>query len=236
MVLSKVFNWFLKLDLTFKIAIYFILFTLIAVIGINIFANLEANSIEVKINDYSKNTNFNIYNENNQMVKSANTGEKIKLATGKYYAKANLSNASKDYKDNFEITKFTKEIHLNGLYNKEFRISSLNNELNNINKAIREKYPEVDKYYEIKDGRLLMLNDWYATYLVAKDTVDEKNRDNLKIVLQKKDNKWVVHNEAMPIISNDNIIPTYVLSYVQSIGNTIASYEESAYPTRQPIE
>ena len=81
-----------------------------------------------------------------------------------------------------------------------------------------------------------MLNDWYATYLVAKDTVDEKNRDNLKIVLQKKDNKWVVHNEAMPIISSDNVIPTYVLSYVQSIGNTIASYEESAYPTRQPIE
>ena len=57
---------------------------------------------------------------------------------------------------------------------KNFEISSLNNELNNINKAIREKYPEVDKYYEIKDGRLLMLNDWYATYLVAKDTVDEK--------------------------------------------------------------
>ena len=45
MVLSKVFNWFLKLDLTFKIAIYFILFTLIAVTGVNIFANLEANSI-----------------------------------------------------------------------------------------------------------------------------------------------------------------------------------------------
>ena len=32
------------------------------------------------------------------MIKSANTGEKIKLATGKYYAKANLSNASKDIK------------------------------------------------------------------------------------------------------------------------------------------
>lgn len=67
----------------------------------------------------------------------------------------------------------------------------LQTELPSITTVIAAAYPDISTLYNIQTGKLYGQGQWYGTILTYRGP-DTDNRDTLRLLLQKKDNQWLI--------------------------------------------
>lgn len=78
----------------------------------------------------------------------------------------------------------------------------LDKELPALSAALTAAYPTIPNEYIIDRGKLYGNGEWYGTTLTYKGA-DVDNRDTLRVLMQKKDNIWVVRSTPpKPLLSS----------------------------------
>lgn len=67
----------------------------------------------------------------------------------------------------------------------------LDTELATVSEVLTAKYPQAQELYTINRGKLYDQGQWYGTTLTYRGD-NEDNRDTLRVLMQKKDNVWIV--------------------------------------------
>ncbi len=77
----------------------------------------------------------------------------------------------------------------------------LDDEMEAIADALTSAYPDAANLYTINKGKLYDRGQWYGTTLTYRGP-DTDNRDTLRILMQKKGNKWIVRTTPpQPLLS-----------------------------------
>ena len=78
----------------------------------------------------------------------------------------------------------------------------LEDEVEAIADALTGAYPEAANLYTINKGKLYDRGQWYGTTLTYSGP-DTDNRDTLRVLMEKKDNKWIVRTTPpQPLLSH----------------------------------
>ncbi len=97
----------------------------------------------------------------------------------------------------------------------------LQTELPAITSALTAAYPQVSTDYTINPGNLYDKGQWFGTTLTYKGS-DTDNRDTLRVLLQKKNNIWIVRTTPpQPLLSTAEF-PDVPKSILQSINKPIS--------------
>ena len=90
-----------------------------------------------------------------------------------------------------------------------------------IDAVLIEKYPKVASDYIINKGQLFEKGKWYGTTLSYKGA-DVDNRDTLRVLMEKKDDKWTLRtNPPQPMLSAKEF-PDVPKSVLQTINKPIS--------------
>jgi hypothetical protein len=110
-----------------------------------------------------------------------------------------------------------KEINIDPSYTRGKLDSLLESEWQPAHQAVIETYDNVDQY-EIQKGKLYRHGEWYGTTMkyVGKDIF---NADTLRIVLLKKDGKWVVKTDPPNITLSKFIHPDVPVEILRDVNN-----------------
>jgi len=151
-------------------------------------------------------------------VKSLDKPGKYRLKKGLYFY--TYKSPNKDFKPvdgNFDLQAKKYFINIKDFAYTDQKLSDLLvTEQSDINKAIMNKYSQQMNSYEIKNSKLYHKGDWYGATLYSKD---RENLDDLKIILKKENNAWVVATNPPDIVLSSPVytnIPFDILSQVNN--------------------
>lgn len=85
----------------------------------------------------------------------------------------------------------TSTVTISPYYSDQKLSSALQNESSTIHTALTTAYPQIASLYDVTSEHLYHSGDWYGALLKYKGS-DIFNLDNLRVVLHKENNTWVV--------------------------------------------
>ncbi len=145
------------------------------------------------------------------------SGEKIKVSKGNYLLKYTGSDGySSDYRK-IDVSNKPVYISLDPDYSQQKLSSILGEEFESIKNVLNTKYKNINEY-NIQKGKLYKKGQWYATTLQYIGS-DESNYDTLRLVMEKKDGKWVLVTNPPNIVLGSKDYPNIPLDILQDINN-----------------
>lgn len=125
-------------------------------------------------------------------VNYSNIGSEIKLKKGNYRVTFQAENFTEQNID-VSLDDQPETLTIAPTYTDEQLSKLLKSEGTNITKVINQQIPETTSTYEITDGKLYQLGEWYAARLSIKQTPEQEREnyiDIYKIVLKKEGEQW----------------------------------------------
>lgn len=104
----------------------------------------------------------------------------------------------------------------------------LDTELATISDVLVAEYPQVQNLYTINRGQLYDQGQWYGTTLTYRGD-DEDNRDTLRVLMQKKNNVWVIRTKPPQLLLSQpeySDVPKVILQHINQpaeLPGTLAS-------------
>lgn len=96
----------------------------------------------------------------------------------------------------------------------------LKNELPIVTQILVSSYPKISTDYDIADTKLYDNGTWFGATLRYKGS-DTANRDTLRVLVQKKDNVWIIRTKPpTPLLSAKNY-PDVPKSILQDINKVV---------------
>lgn len=92
----------------------------------------------------------------------------------------------------------------------------LETELPGITSAFNQTLPTAAEQYTIDRGRLYEQGQWYGTTLTYKGA-DQANRDTLRVIMQKKDGRWIVRTTPPQPLLNKKELPDVPITVIKSL-------------------
>lgn len=197
----------------------------LAVFGVNYYLSLRILTINYKnINSVTVYSTKKLNSGSQKSVKKiSHSGEEIKLPKGDYTLHYD---AAKNYESLFvkiHLTRNHQVINLSPSYSDEYLDKMLSGELENIDGAILQRYPQAQQLYTIQRGKLYGQGNWYGTTLTYKGNALGSSlfqTDTLRIILQKKDGQWNIEtNPPYILLSRDEYpnVPEDILRSVNAM-------------------
>ena len=152
--------------------------------------------------------------------KSIQSGKEYFLPKGTYFLVAkSKDNIVSILQRGILLGSDKKSVSLDYKYTNSYLQKLTNENKKAIDSAILGSNSKISTFYTIKNEAVLEKGDWAIAALVFNGSGTDLNRDTLKVVLEKKDSKWVV--KCKPMIS----ISKYDCSAPQNILNKANSME-----------
>ncbi len=132
-----------------------------------------------------------LYPKNNQVAR---------LKKGEYTAKNIGKNITKDTRK-ITIASGIQSVETSFSYTEKYLEKLYAAEKETIYKVLLREYPEISKLYVIRTDRLYARGNVFGATLIAKDQ-NSDNADTLRVVMQKKSDRWEVQSKPpTPILS-----------------------------------
>ncbi len=152
--------------------------------------------------------------------KISDNGQPVTIEEGLSYALEYVG--SPGYEDGVVYLDYDsagEEVVVDPLYSRERLDEIVENEINEINRAIKEKYENIN-LYKIQKGSLYRFGEWYGTNLIYKGAYSA-NSDNLKIVLEKVSGSWQVRTDPPNISLSKFEFPDIPEDVLREVNNTL---------------
>ena len=151
--------------------------------------------------------------------KSIQSGKEYFLPKGTYFLVAkSKDNIVSILQRGILLGSDKKSVSLDYKYTNSYLQKLTNENKKTIDSAILGSNSKISTFYTIKNEAVLEKGDWAIAALVFNGSGTDLNRDTLKVVLEKKDSKWVVKCKPMISISKyDCSAPQNVLNKANSM-------------------
>ncbi len=191
-----------------KLFIILVIVVFIILGAVNIFIN-NKNSyqfVSINIADNVPSVKLDIYkldNNNKTLVKTIPaTSSEFKLKKGTYDI-ITIGDGYQKITYNLKLGAKPEVIAVNPSFTKDKLSALLKDEQSTIMAVIKSAYPQTKSTYDIEEGSLYILGQWYGTTLHLKQTVEQEREgyiDRYKIILKKESDNWKVITSPPEII------------------------------------
>lgn len=155
----------------------------------------------------------------NTVITTIKNTETVRIKKGIYVIVLPGQSDYKEVKKRVELADEKISITFDPDYTDSKLTALLQQQANDIQQAIFEKYPSMPSLYNINPGKLYKHGDWYATTLIYKDQSDDFLSDTLRLVVQKEDSAWIVVTNPPQIIVSKVVYPDIPSAVVDDINN-----------------
>lgn len=152
----------------------------------------------------------------------------LTLENGSYYYIASGENAA------VKVTKFevdrAQKIDVQPGFDQEYLASLLKSEQEALTAMIAKSNPRIDVYFNINNGKLFGIGDWYGTTLTSKQAEPNQPSDFYRVLMKKEGGQWKLLGKPKLIwsVPDHPEIPRDILSQLNKLDPTFVTTPASA--------